>query len=99
MKSSTSLRINFSTLDTFSETLKTESENLNNILDELLLLTDDMEKFFNSPTAKEMKDFLMEFLKQQKLKCNQLDEIGDKVKTSNRIYQSAYERAKNSVGV
>lgn len=92
------ISVNFSTLDTFSETLKTEADNLGVIIDELLLLTEDMEKFFDTPTAKEMKDFLMEFLKQQRIKCNQLDEIGDKVKTSNKIYQSAYERAKNSVG-
>jgi hypothetical protein len=90
--------VNFSTLDNFSDTLKTEAENLNGILDELLLLTEDMEKFFNTPTAKEMKEFLLEFLKQQKLKCNDLDEVGEKVKTSNRIYRSAYERAQKSVG-
>ena len=89
--------VNFNTLDTFSDTLKTEAENLNVIIDELLLLTEDMEKFFNTPTAKEMKEFLMEFLKQQKLKCSQLDEVGEKVKTSNNIYKSAYEHAKQSV--
>ena len=81
--------VDIETVDTFSKNIKNKASNMNNILDELISATMEMENFFETPTAKKMKESLITYLNNSKITCEELDEIGNNVDLSKRRYELA----------
>ena len=88
---------NVSSLEEFSKSLKNESSSLNGMIDELLKLTEDMEKFFNTPTSRLFKESLISFLTNSKKKANNLDLIGDNVHEISLVYANTVNNNEKAV--
>lgn len=88
---------NINELDSFSNNLRNKTLDMNNILDELITMTMDMDRFFDTPQGKIMKDSLIEYLKDSKTKCSSLDYICEGLDSSKRMYEAALANTRNSV--
>ena len=88
--------VNVETIDKFSTDLKGEAASLNSILSDLITMTMDMEKFFDTPTAKIMRDSLINYLNDSITTCNLLDTIGENVSKSKSIYETAINNIDSS---
>ncbi len=97
-RSGNKIIVNFESLDTFSNKIIDESKNLNNIVSELLLLTEDMDKFFNTPTANKMQEALIMFLKETQTKCNNLNSVGEQVGKFKKAYEDARNNTNQAIG-
>lgn len=89
--------VNTKTIDTFSKKLLEESNILNNIIDDMILLTKDMEKFFDTNTSKLMKESLMDYLTKSKETCSSLGDFGLTVNKLNHLYINDIESIKKSI--
>ena len=88
--------VDIETISKFSIDLKEEASNMNSILSDLISMTMDMEKFFDTPTAKIMKDSLINYLNDSITTCNLLDTIGENVSKSKSIYETAINNIDSS---
>lgn len=88
---------NISEIDKFSNDIRNKTMSMNSILDDLITMTMDMDRFFDTPSGKIMKDSLIDYLKESKLKCSSLDYICEGLDSSKRMYEMALSNSKNSV--
>ena len=88
--------VDIETISKFSIDLKEEASNMNSILSDLISMTMDMEKFFDTPTAKIMRDSLINYLNDSITTCNLLDTIGENVSKSKSIYETAINNIDSS---
>ena len=91
--------INSETIDTFSKDLEDESKKLDEMLDYLILLSDDLEKKYNSPTGKVLKDSLISYLTESKKTCTSMGNLGTTIKQLNQLYYTTNEQMKRGVGI
>lgn len=89
--------VDIETISKFSIDLKEEASNMNSILSDLISMTMDMEKFFDTPTAKIMKESLINYLNESINTCNLLDIIGENVNKSKLIYETAINNIYKSI--
>ena len=89
--------VNTKTIDTFSKKLLEESNILNNIIDDMILLTKDMEKFFDTNTSKLLKESLMDYLTKSKETCSALGDFGLTVNKLNHLYINDIESIEKSI--
>ena len=92
------VKVKTNSLDELSNSFKNSSINLNNILDYLIDSTMNMEDFFETPTARIMKDSLITYLKDSKITCNNLDELGNTIIKSKEYYEEFIDKASDTVG-
>ena len=93
----TNINLKTDSINELSNELKKGSINLNNILDYLINLTIDMDNFFDTPTAKIMKDSLIEYLKNSKESCNNLNELSNTVLKSKELYELLHQQTRDSL--
>ena len=93
----TNINLKTDSIDELSNELKKGSINLNNILDYLINLTIDMDNFFDTPTAKIMKESLIEYLKNSKESCNNLNELSNTVLKSKELYELLHQQTRDSL--
>lgn len=91
------VKVKISSVEAFSENLKTESVNMLNIVDDLMKMTSNMEDFFDTPTAKIMKDGLMNYLNQSKIPCTNLGKIANNIDKYKDIYETLIKKQDDSV--
>ena len=90
--------INITSVGDFSKNLKIQSERLEEILDYLTKITNEMDKFFDTPTAHVMQETLLEELKKSKIPCKNLASLSNKVDLFRENYENMYEDTTRSVG-
>ena len=93
----TNVYANTTTIDQFSNDLKNEASSMNSILEELITLTQDMEQFYDTPTAKTMKESLLSYLNDSIETCKTLDSIGNTVSKAKDIYETTISNMSSSV--
>ncbi len=93
----TNINLKTDSINELSNELKKGSINLNNILDYLINLTIDMDNFFDTPTAKIMKESLIEYLKNSKESCNNLNELSNTVLKSKELYELLHQQTRDSL--
>ena len=91
------IEANISELDKFSKDIRNKTLNMNNILDELITMTIDMDKFFDTPNGKIMRETLIDYLKESKTNCTSFDYICDGIDTSKRMYEAALAKTNSSL--
>ena len=89
--------IDSETINTFAECIENESVKLNEMIDKMLLLSQNMEKFFNTPTGIVMKDSLIEYLNNSKKTCESFGVYGTKLKKLNGLYYLTDDQIKSEV--
>lgn len=89
--------INSDTIDIFSKDLEDESKKLDAMLDYLILLSDDLEKKYNSPTGKILKDSLISYLKESKKTCTSMGNLATTIKQLNQLYYTTNNQIKHCV--
>lgn len=93
----TNINLKTDSINELSNELKKGSINLNTILDYLINLTMDMDNFFDTPTAKIMKESLIEYLKNSKESCNNLNELSNTVLKSKELYELLHQQTRDSL--
>jgi hypothetical protein len=87
------------TIEVFSKGVQSKSEELNTILDEMIVLSNDLDRFFNTPTGKVMKDSLMEYLINSKKTCESLKNYGVVLEKSTKLYDVTNSQIAHEVGL
>ncbi len=71
--------IDLESIDKFSKGIKEESGKMYELLDEMIEMSREMEKFYDTPVAQKMKEVLIDFLMKSKDKCKDFEEYGKKI--------------------
>ena len=90
--------VNIATVKRLSEEMKVESENLKAIVNNLIRITNEMETFFDTPTAKVLKEGLIRYLNNAKRPCENLKDLSEKIKIFSENYNNLYKKTGQSVG-
>ena len=91
-------QVNISSIEKFSNELKSEVAELEDILDYLESLTNDMNDFFDTPASHKMQEGLLDYLRKSKIPCNELRDLSNKIDLFNKNYENIYKMTKKSVG-
>ena len=90
--------VNISSIDDFASKINNESLKLEEILDSLIYMTNDMNVFFDTPSANTLQEELLHYLKNSKIPCQNLNELSNKIVLFNKNYKNIYEITQASVG-
>ena len=82
--------VNIESVDDFSKEIKDKSNRVIEIMEELISLTQYMEKFYNSNIWNKLKEVIITCLKESKNKCEEFNELGYRVEGINQIYKNVY---------
>ena len=93
-----SIIVNTDTINNFSKDIEMHSESMEAILDQMILLSNDIDKFYNTPTGKMMKDNLMEYLYNSKNACKSLKTMGVVLDKSSKLYDATNQQIAHEVG-
>ncbi len=92
------LKIEIDTLDNFSKKCIDCSNVLIEALDNLLNLTQDLDKCYDTKTGKDYKEFISTYLTDSKKNCKKMKEYGYSLKKASLIYGRLNEYYKSEVG-
>jgi hypothetical protein len=90
--------VNSETIETFSQNLEEESKILDEMIDDMLLLSSDLEKIYNTPTGKMMRESIREYLTNSKNTCKSLGDYGTTLKKLNRLYGITNDQILKEIG-
>ena len=90
--------VNIDSVKKLSNEIGVESNNLNAILDSLINMSNEINTFFDTPTAKVFSETLLKFLNNAKIPCQNLDELSKKISLFGNSYTNLYNSTKRSVG-
>ena len=88
---------NSSSIKEFGILLENKSDVLNSILDKLIDTSIELEKYYNTPTGKIMRESLIEFLNKSKNVCNELKNNGVKAEKISTIYSNTFESIRKDI--
>ncbi len=86
------------TIEAFSKKVEESSNELNILLDDMILLSDDLDKYFNTPTGKLMKETLVDYLLKSKKSCDSLKNFGVVLSKTSKLYDATNNQIAREVG-
>ena len=90
--------VNIDSVKKLSNEINIEADNLNAILDCLINMSNEINTFFDTPTAKIFNEALLVFLNNAKIPCNNLSELSNKISLFSNSYTNLYNSTRRSVG-
>lgn len=91
--------VNTESIATFSKEVENKSNELKKLLDDMILISNDLDKFFDTPTGKIMKDSLMEYLMNSRKTCDSLNNFGVVLNKSIVLYDTTNSQIAREVGL
>lgn len=92
------LTVEINSVEALSKEIRIRSEKINEIINELQEATNEMESFFDTPTGKTTKEYLLQYLNEAKKPCRALDNLSYKINLFYINYLELYNVTKQSVG-
>ena len=90
--------VDLNSIETLSNEIENRSNNMESIINDLINMTNDMDVFFDTPTGKTTKEYLLQYLNEAKRPCHSLENLSHKISFFNKNYQELCNTTKQSVG-
>lgn len=91
-------RINLDSINKLATETRNTSLKLEEIINYLILITNEMEDFVDTPSSHIMQEALLRYLNDAKKPCNKLNELSVKISLFNQSYTNMYNITETSVG-
>ena len=92
------LKANVDSIDSFAKVIKESSDTIDMTLDKIIKLTDEMDKFFNTPTGKNVKETMLLFLDNMRKENSDLLTYSGLINNASVLYSNTMKSIFKSVG-
>lgn len=92
------LEVNTNSVEAFSKKIKESTDSIDVTLDKIIMLTREMDKFFNTPTGRNVKEVMLQFLDNIKKENVELLKYSELINDASVVYNNTINSISESIG-